>query len=171
MAVMVMRVSDAAEDLATMAGARVLGSLTVPGRPDQVSRARAFIAATLDELTAAAGDLGDCPDTAVLLTSELVTNSVRHSDSRAAGGTVTIAVLEVPGGLRIEVADAGSPDSAPVVKGDTFASDGHGLFLVEAMAEHWGYLRDEAGTTVWFQLPVPRRPAGPACRGRVTSRA
>jgi anti-sigma regulatory factor (Ser/Thr protein kinase) len=151
MTVLVRRVSDAAEDLATMAGACVLGRLTVPGRPDQVSRARAFIAATLGDL----GDLGDCTDTAVLLTSELVTNSVRHSDSRAAGGTVTIAVLEVSGGLRIEVADAGSPDSAPVVKGDTLASDGHGLFLVEKMAEHWGYLRDEAGTTVWFQLPVP----------------
>jgi anti-sigma regulatory factor (Ser/Thr protein kinase) len=150
MAVSVIRASDAAEDLATMAGACVLGRLTVRGRPDQVSRARSFIAATL-------GDLGDCTDTAVLLTSELVTNSVRHSDSGAAGGTVTIAVLEVSGGRRIEVADAGSPDSAPVVKWDTFASDGHGLFLVDKMAECWGYLRDEAGTTVWFQLPVPRR--------------
>jgi hypothetical protein len=26
------------------------------------------------------------------------------------------------------------------------------LFLVEQLAARWGYLRDVAGTTVWFQL-------------------
>jgi anti-sigma regulatory factor (Ser/Thr protein kinase) len=146
MAVLVTRASDATEDLATMAGAAVLGSLTIPGRPEHVREARAFVAATL-------GQLGPATETAVLLTSELVTNAVRHSRSRGPGGTVSMVVLQVPGGVRIEVTDGGCDSGAPVVKGDTYASDGHGLLLVETLAEQWGYLRaGPASTTVWFRL-------------------
>jgi serine/threonine-protein kinase RsbW len=158
MAVMVTRASDATEDLAAMAGAAVLGSLTIPGRPEHVRQARAFAARTLGELGAAAGALAE---TAVLLTSELVTNAVRHSRSRAAGGSIAVVILRVPGGVRVEVTDDGSDLSAPIVKGDTFASDGHGLFLVESMAEQWGWLRGVAGTTVWFRLPARVQTAGP----------
>jgi anti-sigma regulatory factor (Ser/Thr protein kinase) len=145
MALAVMRPSDATEDLATMAGATVLGSMTIPGRAEQVRAARTFVAKVL-------GELGDTTDTAVLLASELVTNAVKHSNSRQAGGTVALVVLETADGVRVEVTDNGSKVSAPMVKGDVFSSDGHGLFLVESLAEQWGYLRDGAGTTVWFQL-------------------
>ena len=48
--------------------------------------------------------------------------------------------------------DDGSPDRGPEVQGDRYASQGHGLFLVEQLASRWGYLRDLAGTTVWFEL-------------------
>jgi serine/threonine-protein kinase RsbW len=145
MALAVTSASDATEDLATMAGAAVLGSITIPGRAEHVRTARTFVARTL-------GELGTIADNAVLLTSELVTNAVRHSNSRVVGGTVTLVILEMADGIRIEVSDNGSDLSSPVVKGDAFASDGHGLFLVEAVAQQWGYLRDEAGTTVWFRL-------------------
>jgi anti-sigma regulatory factor (Ser/Thr protein kinase) len=140
--------TDATEDLAFMAGAAVLGSLTVPGRPEHVREARAFVAKALGELHAGL-------DTVVLLTSELVTNAVMHSSSRCAGGSVSILVMESSGGLRIEVADEGSELSTPVVRGDAFASDGHGLFLVQTLADQWGYLRDDRGTTVWFWLRQP----------------
>jgi hypothetical protein len=43
------------------------------------------------------------------------------------------------------------------VKGDLYAADGHGLFLVQHLAAQWGYLRDPAGTTVWFHLPAADR--------------
>jgi serine/threonine-protein kinase RsbW len=147
MALAVTRASDAAEDLATMAGAAVLGSLAIPGRPEHVRTARKFVAKAL-------GELGTITDTAVLLASELVTNAVRHSCSRKPGGTVTLIVLEVADGVRVEVADNGSDRSSPVVKDDVLSCDGHGLLLVESMSEQWGYLRDEAGTTVWFRLAV-----------------
>jgi hypothetical protein len=77
-----------------------------------------------------------------------------------------VVVLEIADGIRVEVTDNGSATSAPVVKGDTYASDGHGLFLVQTMARQWGFLRGLAGTTVWFQLGrarpgIPgRRPGG-----------
>jgi anti-sigma regulatory factor (Ser/Thr protein kinase) len=145
MAAMATQVSQATEDLAVMAGAAVIGSLTIPGRPEHVSEARAFV-------TKALGEGNPLTDVAVLLTSELVTNAVVHSNSCGAGGTVALMVIEVPGGLRVEVADDGSDLSIPVVKSDVFVSEGHGLFLVQALADQWGYVRDEVGTTVWFWL-------------------
>jgi serine/threonine-protein kinase RsbW len=155
MAVMVTRASDAAEDLATMAGAAVLGSLAIAGRPEHVREARTFAARVL-------ADLGPVTETAVLLTSELVTNAVRHSRSRSAGGMVTLVILQDPAGVRIEVTDDGSDTGAPVVKADTFASDGHGLLLVQSLAEQWGYLRSgAASTTVWVRLACPGEPASP----------
>jgi anti-sigma regulatory factor (Ser/Thr protein kinase) len=134
---------DAAEDMPS--GGVVLGSLTIPGRPEHVREARAFVAKAL-------GDLHPSLDDAILLTSELVTNAVMHSSSHRAGGTVSLLIMEFANGLRIEVADAGSEISAPVVRGDIYASDGHGLFLVQTIADQWGYLRGDSGTTVWFRL-------------------
>jgi serine/threonine-protein kinase RsbW len=127
--------------------AAVLGSVTVPGEPRQVSRARWFVARTLAD----AGLPGVDSEAATLLTSEVVTNAVLHTDSGRPGGTVTIVVLGLPNGVLVEVIDAGSA-GAPVVKADPLACGGRGLFLVQQMASHWGYLRDRGGTTVWFHL-------------------
>ena len=145
MAIMAAAASDATADLAVMTGASVLASLTIPGRAEHVSEARSFVAKAIGADNPAA-------DVAILLTSEIVTNAVVHSDSRCAGGTVMLVVTEISGGLRIEVADNGSDLSTPVVKGDVYASHGHGLYLVQALADQWGYVRDETGTTVWFWL-------------------
>jgi anti-sigma regulatory factor (Ser/Thr protein kinase) len=126
----------------------ILGSLTIPGRAEQVSVARSFITRTL-----AATCRGRRVDSeaATLLTSELVTNAILHTMSGADDGTVTVVVVDVPDGVLVEVIDDGSAD-APVVKGDLFSADGHGLYLVQQLAAQWGYLRDTAGTTVWFHL-------------------
>ena len=132
--------------------AAILGTVTVPGSPEQVAGARSFIARTL------AGVPGvDC-DAATLLTSELVTNAIKHTDSGLPAGTVTVVVIGVPGGVLVEVVDDGSAGT-PTVKGDLLAAEGHGLFLVQALAVQWGYLRDPAGTTVWFHLTTVDAPA------------
>lgn len=127
---------------------QVLGSLTIPGRPDQVGVARSFVA----------GSLGRHPasDVLVLLASETVTNAVLHSNSRRPGGTVTVTVLEAAGGIRVEVADAGSELNLPEVKGNGCVTGGHGLYLVQALADEWGYVRAKPGTTVWFWV-APRQ--------------
>jgi anti-sigma regulatory factor (Ser/Thr protein kinase) len=126
-------------------GSAVLCRLTVPGLPEHVREARRLVAKAL-------GDLPDRRDDAVLMTSELVTNAVLHTESRRPGGTVMITVLESAGGVRVEVLDSGSELTAPVARTDVFAADGHGLFLVQSLADQWGYLRDKSGTTVWFWL-------------------
>jgi anti-sigma regulatory factor (Ser/Thr protein kinase) len=133
----------------------ILGSVTIPGKPSAVASARAFVTRVL------ATTEGLAPvdsDAATLLTSELVTNAIRHTESGAPGGMVTVIVIGVPDGMLVEVVDDGSA-STPVVKGDPFTPDGHGLFLVQQLAAQWGYLRDTAGTTVWFHLSA----TAPAC--------
>jgi anti-sigma regulatory factor (Ser/Thr protein kinase) len=127
--------------------AAVLGSLTIPGSPGLVREARAFVARTLSSQR-----LSVDADAATLLTSEIVTNAIQHSRSGIDGGTVTVVVIQVPHGVLIEVIDDGSVDT-PIVKGDLYAAEGHGLYLVQHLAAQWGYLRDPASTTVWFQLP------------------
>jgi anti-sigma regulatory factor (Ser/Thr protein kinase) len=128
--------------------ATVLGSLTIPGRPEQVSLARAFVAQTFGSKKIMAD-----ADAATLLTSEIVTNAIQHTKSGLDGGTVTIVVIGVAHGVLVEIIDDGST-GAPVVKGDLYAAEGHGLFLVQQLATEWGYLKDSAGTTVWFHLRV-----------------
>src|SRR5579859_2654007 len=88
----------------------ILGSATIPGRPEEVSRARAFVARTL-----AAADKTPAldSDAATLLTSELVANAIQHTASGAPDGTVTIVVVDVPDGVLVEVIDDGS-DGTPV---------------------------------------------------------
>jgi anti-sigma regulatory factor (Ser/Thr protein kinase) len=126
----------------------ILGSLTIQGRAEEVSAARAFIARTLS--ASGKGHAVDS-DAATLLTSELVTNAILHTQSGAPGGTVTVVVVDVPDGVLVEVVDDGSAGT-PVVKDELLATDGHGLFLVQQLTAQWGYLRDTAGTTVWFHL-------------------
>lgn len=149
MAVMVTP-TEALEDLAAMEDAAVLGRIVIPGRAEQVRAARAFVARVLQKL-ATPDDAA--PHNAALLTSELVTNAIRHSRSGEPGGSVLLAVWAVAGGIGVEVTDSGSADSSPVVKDDVYTCAGHGLFLVAAVADQWGYRRGaDAGTTVWFRI-------------------
>lgn len=131
----------------------LLASLTIPGEPACLYAAREFVARTL-------GDGCACSDTAVLLTSELVTNSVQHSNSRRCGGTVTITVIAVPGGIRVEVIDEGSTTipaaSLSQPQGLDLAENGHGLRLVEILSARWSHYSDAAGTVTWFELTEPR---------------
>ncbi len=123
----------------------VLGKATIAGREQSVPEARAFV----DSILGRGHPRGDV---ARLLVSELVTNAVQHTQSRRPGGTVTLVVIDLAGGIRVEVIDEGSACGVPVVRDDISATDGRGLFLVQSLADEWGYLSDRAGTTVWFRL-------------------
>ena len=72
--------------------------MTVAGRAERARVARAFVGGVL-------GPGHPCGDDAALLVSELFGNSVRHSRSGAAGGTVTVAVSAGDGLVRVEVTD------------------------------------------------------------------
>jgi anti-sigma regulatory factor (Ser/Thr protein kinase) len=122
----------------------IVGTLTVPGSAEHVRRARDFVRTAL-----AARPY--CAD-AVLLTSEVVTNSVLHSQS-GNGGEVTIAVIDLGGFVRVEVIDDGS-DHLPEVSsaGTALADSGRGLQIVSARAVSWGHARDDCGLTTWFEV-------------------
>ncbi len=126
-----------------MATQGLLGAIDLVGVPESVARARAFVREVL-------GRAHPVLDEVVLLVSELVTNSVTHSDSRR-GGQVTLAVSEVDDTAHVEVLDSGS-DSEPRVHDEPYGEGGRGLFLVDALSERWGIYRDGAGRVVWFAL-------------------
>jgi anti-sigma regulatory factor (Ser/Thr protein kinase) len=123
--------------------------LTVPGRPEQVAVAREFVAEML-------GRDHPLADTAVLLTSELVTNSLRHSASSRDGGSVTVALTHPvvdSGLLRVEVADDGARGLPTRRTAGPEDESGYGLQLVDVLATRWGYCRESGGaTTTWFEI-------------------
>jgi anti-sigma regulatory factor (Ser/Thr protein kinase) len=118
--------------------------LVVSGQAGQVSVARAFVRQVL-------GDSHPGLERATLLTSELVTNSVRHSDSRLDGGTVTVTIGTGSDRLRVEVTDDGGPTEPAVCADDSLAETGRGLRLVQAYALRWGYQRTAPRAVTWFE--------------------
>ncbi|MEU9331570.1 ATP-binding protein [Streptomyces sp. NPDC048290] len=84
---------------------------------------------------------------AELLTSELVTNALVHTDRDA------VLTAEVgPHGVRVEVRDfvAQRPRPRPAVAHE--ATHGRGLALVESLADAWGVRAHGVGKSVWFEL-------------------
>jgi anti-sigma regulatory factor (Ser/Thr protein kinase) len=94
-----------------------------------------------------AWDLEAVAEVCVLLTSELVTNAVRHG-----GAGVEVRYGVVGGALRVEVYDdgAGLPQ---VRRADSDDEGGRGLMLLEGLSERWGVRRARGGgKSVWFEV-------------------
>jgi anti-sigma regulatory factor (Ser/Thr protein kinase) len=105
-----------------------------------IGRARTLIAQTLGDLPA------ESLEVVLLLTSELVTNAVRHG-----AGPVGLHVVWGDGAVRVEVADQ-SPERPVVRAVDRDALNGRGLILVDGLSTGWGVLAGRPGKTVWFTL-------------------
>jgi anti-sigma regulatory factor (Ser/Thr protein kinase) len=97
-------------------------------------------------------------DTAMLLASELVTNSVTHSLSGLPGGTVTLAVSTGSAGVLIQVRDDGGLTEPRVVAAQPGGADGaehgYGLLLVAALADTWGTMTTRDGRLTWCRVTV-----------------
>ena len=86
-------------------------------------------------------------DTAVLLTSELVSNALKHET----GGTITLTVTCVCGQLRVDVHDSSRRVPMPV-NTPVDAEAGRGLLLVSRLATDWGFHPTPTGKAVYFTL-------------------
>lgn len=129
-----------------MARVAVRESVTLAGRAERARVARAFVGGVL-------GPGHPCEEVAVLLVSELFGNSVRHSASGAPGETVTVAVRDEDGVVRVEGTDRsgqGVPRLRPA-RSDT--EGGRGLELVTRLAARWNFEQGNGRTTTWFELP------------------
>ncbi len=109
-------------------------------------------------------------DVAVLLVSELVTNSLRHASGPIgvrvvrpcpggrAPGTVPDALPGTgpagPRGLLVEVSDP-VPDPPTERSAGPDDETGRGLRLMACSARRWGTRHGKSGKTVWFELPLP----------------
>jgi anti-sigma regulatory factor (Ser/Thr protein kinase) len=106
--------------------------------------ARRFVASLLDLWESV-----DENEVVALLTSEVVSNAVRHGS-----GDVAVEVtLVTPEELRVCTRDQ-SPESPVVRPPRPDGVGGHGLRIVEALARRWGVEKYPDHKVVWFEAPV-----------------
>ncbi|MCX4805910.1 ATP-binding protein [Streptomyces sp. NBC_01214] len=122
--------------------------LRFPRDPRAPWIARTTLRAVLD-----AHGLDELADRAELLTSELATNSVRHTK-----GPASVRLRWAHPVLRVSVSDSSPvfPMEFPAPDGD--AEGGRGLVILELIADQWGgccpdeTLFGVGGKTIWFEL-------------------
>jgi anti-sigma regulatory factor (Ser/Thr protein kinase) len=107
-------------------------------------RARRFVTATLARWQIVAAAM----ETIVLLTSEVVTNAVRHGR-----GAVSVVVEQHKRTVRVSVQDQ-HRDLPRLLPIDDDSERGRGLWLVEALAKRWGTKRLPDGKHVWFDVEI-----------------
>jgi len=118
--------------------------LTLRGDLRSPTEARRFVARTLTPL------LGrEDVETAMLVTSELVTNAALH-----AGTECEVVLRGRDNALTIRVSDF---DRQTELKRHAFGAEmmtGRGLRMLEVLCRSWGVEPDERGKTVWCELRV-----------------
>lgn len=112
--------------------------------PEAPARARRWI----ESLTASLPD--SLAQDVRLLSHELVTNAVKHSD----GERIWLAALLLPTAIRIEVCDEGGLSQPVMLPHDTYASSGRGLLWVNQLSDAWGADQHRRVTSVWFQIEL-----------------
>lgn len=78
---------------------------------------------------------------AELLTSELVSNAVRHAGADG-NGAIRLKIAVGPQTVHVSVVDGGAGfDSTDVARSPRSDEAGWGLFIVEEISDQWGRLR------------------------------
>ncbi|WP_327730955.1 PAS domain S-box protein [Streptomyces sp. NBC_00487] len=119
-------------------------SALLPAQPVSVGEGRRFLRRTLRDW-----HCEHLTDTACLLASELMANSVRH-----ACDPLRLRLRRARDELHIEVCD-GSPVLPRARTAGPDEESGRGLVLLDQLASAWGTLLTQDGKTVWFSLPLP----------------
>lgn len=129
--------------------------LDLPLGPEAAALARRALSSVLATWHCPAGEW---LDDALLVTSELVGNAVRHGGRR-----VALHLLLSDDALRISVSDGSSvlPQQRAT---DDDGESGRGMAIVRALAADWGVTGTGDGKTVWVLVPLPqgREPAASA---------
>jgi anti-sigma regulatory factor (Ser/Thr protein kinase) len=118
----------------------------VAATPDAPRKARSWLYEALQ-----VWDVDDPSLLADVLTSELVTNAVRHTGST----NLVLRLIWKLGRLRVEVEDEGGGDVL-VEHADPRGGHGYGLLLVDHLSDAWGWEPTPSGKRVWFEV-VARR--------------
>ncbi|UDY25233.1 ATP-binding protein [Nocardioides sp. Kera G14] len=119
-----------------------MSSAHYPETPASVGAARAFIARTLVHVP------DEIRERALLLTSELATNAIRHAHS-----PFTVTATMTPDEVHIAVSDTRGGVPVPR-RSEATETSGRGLMIVNAFADRWGTDIRHDCTTVWFVLAL-----------------
>jgi len=121
-------------------------STLLPVRAEAPAMARRFLTAFIAEELPS-----EMRENAELLTSEVVTNSVRHAGQSAEDG-IGVELALSDDHLRVSVTDDGpgfEPDLDASPRERTMG--GFGLALVDRISDRWGVIRN-GQNVVWFEL-------------------
>jgi anti-sigma regulatory factor (Ser/Thr protein kinase) len=119
---------------------------TLPGGPAAPGLARAALAERFAD-----GIDPACADTLRLLSSEVVTNCVKHAGA-GTGTPIELRAWMLSGCIHVEVSTEARPfRHAP--DGPVRGEHGRGLFLVGELSRSWGIV-DNGRNTVWFKVAV-----------------
>jgi serine/threonine-protein kinase RsbW len=99
-------------------------------------------------------------DDILLLTTELLTNSLRHA-GLGAKDRVHLVVRSTKSAVRVAITDPGSGEVFSPRRPGPQETGGRGLLLVAEMSDRWGVDRSQA-TTVWFEVSLVERLASRA---------
>ncbi|MER7765847.1 ATP-binding protein [Kitasatospora sp. NPDC096140] len=128
--------------------------LTLAGLPKPVAHARTF---TLDALGDWYGPAAE-PDArdgvaadVVLLVAELVANAMLHGD-----GPLELVLDAAADRLRVEVSDRSPAMPAPRLPHQPALPGGHGLVIVQRIADRWGAEPHSQGKAIWAEFDAAR---------------
>lgn len=138
------------------------GAVSVPHEVSGVRQARHAVANRLTAAGVAAEDRED----AVLVVSELVSNSVKHAEPLP-DGEIVICLDVAADVLHLEVTDGGSGTYPRAGVPALSAVGGRGLDIVRTLGRQWGVTESQEGVTVWVDVPRrgPPTPALPLQNG------
>ena len=141
-----MNIRSSGNDSSVSGSTTTTNDVVVALRPEPAAISAARRVLTREGLDA------DLQHTVCLLTSEVVTNCVRHGGLKESDRIVLAARL-APDFVRVEVRDPG-PGFDPDVR---HGSPGYGLRMLDMLASRWSVDRDDNGCRVWFELDRRRR--------------
>jgi serine phosphatase RsbU (regulator of sigma subunit)/anti-sigma regulatory factor (Ser/Thr protein kinase) len=136
---------DLAVVVARLPGVAAAGTVARRSLPHD-DRAAGIARRFVDDALRGEAAVASIVDTAVLLTSELVTNALAHGAPQ-----VHVSVQALDGAYRVSVDD--EDPRQPVLRAATRDDEhGRGLVLVDVLANRWGVDTAGRGKSVWFEL-------------------
>jgi anti-sigma regulatory factor (Ser/Thr protein kinase) len=119
-------------------------SFVLPSAPESVQIARFHVRAALGF-----HGLDEYADVAVMITSELVTNAIRHVGDDP-GDTIGVTLAHVWDHVAFGIIVTDSSPEGPVMRETSGTSErGRGLQVVEALSDHWGWHPEPGGKAVY----------------------
>jgi anti-sigma regulatory factor (Ser/Thr protein kinase) len=120
---------------------------TLPGGPAAPGLARAALADRF-----AGGIDAEAEATLKLLSSEVVTNCVKHAGA-GDGTPIELRAWMLSGCIHVEVSTAARPFNRAAAAPPSGGESGRGLQIVRELSRSWGVV-DNGRNTVWFKVAV-----------------